>query len=586
MQSGKKFATKLLPTVFCLLSLLIVACGNTGNNSPTAQITKASEDKQILVRPYPGLADLRTLDPPQTTDLYSAQSEYMIYANLVILGDKGEVVDMLAASHNVSSDGLTWTFTLRDGLKFSDGTPITSQDVVYSIDRSLQPATKSPNASYYMARLKDVDKLVTNKVKTLIGDSLLAPDAKTVKIITDKKVAYFLDALTYQTNFLVEKKMIDKYGSKFTDHLLEGGCSGPWIVSNYVRGKEIDFIPNPNYFGKKPLLKKVVRPFYKEADTTYSAYQVNQLDSATIPTPKLNEAKALPNNQYHKDLALAIGYYTLNYLSKPFDNIKIRQAFDLALDKDAIANNVYKGTVLATNHIVPQGMPGYFPDLKRAGSVTDTKAHPDLAKQLFEQGLKEEGFTRQTMPPIVMTVSTVGSADARNSLAAEQQMWQTALGISIKVDDIDFNKLDEEVTNNAGSSKLMAWSIAWIADYPDPQNFTSIQFGNNAANNKSNYGQNHATDVDLQVATQQLLEQADANTSNPTARLQQYNKAEQQLVDDVAWLPMFQQTTEYVMKPCVTNYMSNAFNLVSPDDWGSIYISTATPCADTTNYNK
>jgi len=586
MQSSKQFATKLLPTLFCLLALLIVACGNTSNNPSTAQITKASEDKQIFVRPYGGLADLRTLDPALTTDLYSAQAEYMIYTNLVMLGNKGEIVDVLAASHNVSSDGLTWTFTLRDGLKFNDGAPITSQDIVYSIDRSLQPATKSPFAAYYMALLKDVNKLRDGKIKTLIGNSLLAPDAKTVKIITEKKAAYFLHALTFQTNFLVDRRMIEKYGSKFTEHLSEGGCSGPWIVSSYQRGKEIVFTPNPHYFGKKPLLKKVVRPFYKEGDTTYRAYQVNQVDRASVPIPNLSEAKALPNNQFHQDPLLAIGYYTMNYLTKPFNNVKIRQAFDLSIDKDALATNIYKGAVRPTNHIIPEGMPGYNPDLKRAGGVTDTKAHPDLAKQLFEEGLKEEGLTRETLPPIVLTVSTAGSAASRNAIAAEQQMWQTALGITVKIDDIDFNKLDEEVANNAGSQKLMAWSMGWIADYPDPQNFTTIQFGKGAANNKSNYGQNQSKDAAQQVATQQLLAEADTNTDDTNVRLLQYSKAEQQLVNDVAWLPMFQQTTLYIMKPCVTNYVSNSFDLVPPDDWSNIYISTATPCADTTNYNK
>jgi peptide/nickel transport system substrate-binding protein/oligopeptide transport system substrate-binding protein len=136
----------------------------------------------------------------------------------------------------------------------------------------------------------------------------------------------------------------------------------------------------------------------------------------------------------------------------------------------------------------------------------------------------------------------------------------------------------QAATNNPKG--LQVWEIGWIADYPDPQNWTSIQFASGAVYNTMNYGQNNSADKDMQVATQQLLAQADVNP-NTTERLQQYMKAEQQLVNDVAWLPVFQQETALVRKPCVTGVIDNAFDLVPPDDWATIYISTATPCADT-----
>src|SRR5262249_30791430 len=228
--------------------------------------TKAAAGKQIYVRPYGGLSSLSTLDPALVTDLYSAQAIYYLYTGLVELNDTGEVIDVLAATHQVATDGVTWTFTLRENAKFSDGSPITSQDVAFSIDRALQPATKSADASYYLGLIKDSDKLSAGKIKTIIGDSLLTPDPKTVVIVANKKAAYFLEALTYQTAFVIEKSLYDKYGAKFTDHLTEGGCSGPWQLSQYVQGKEIDFVPNPNYFGKHPQLSKLIRPFYKQAD--------------------------------------------------------------------------------------------------------------------------------------------------------------------------------------------------------------------------------------------------------------------------------------------------------------------------------
>jgi peptide/nickel transport system substrate-binding protein/oligopeptide transport system substrate-binding protein len=127
------------------------------------------------------------------------------------------------------------------------------------------------------------------------------------------------------------------------------------------------------------------------------------------------------------------------------------------------------------------------------------------------------------------------------------------------------------------------WEIGWIADYPDPQDWTTLQFGNGALYNNMNYGQNNTSDKDQQVATQQLLAQADVNQNN-TERMQQYMKAEQQLVNDVAWLTIYQQTYPLARKPCIAGVVDNPFDLVPPDDWANIYISTATPCADTSSY--
>jgi oligopeptide transport system substrate-binding protein len=587
MQPGKQFATRFLLPLLCLLSMLLAACGSGGNTgqSTSSQATKASDDKQIYIHPYPGFSDIKTLDPALVSELYSAQAQAMIYTGLVGLDDKGNIINELASSYKVSPDGMTWTFTLKDGLKFSDGNPITSADVVYSYDRALQPATKSPYAYAYMYLIKDSDLLQKGKIKTLIGDSLLAPDPKTVIVKTNKRAGYFLDTLTYQTSFVVEKSFVQKYGNDFVNHLSQGGCSGPWIVSKYQRGTDIEFTPNPYYYGAKPQLKKVVRPFYKESDTTWRAYQANQLDVGAVPTANIADAKALPNNQYHSIPILANGYYSMNYLVKPFDNIKIRQAFALAINKDLVVQDIYKGTAIASNHIIPQGMPGYNPNLLGPAGVKGTGGDPALAKQLFQEGLKEDGYASvAALPPITIEVSTLGEADLRNEYSAEQQMWKTALGVNVKFNDVDFNKLSDDVTNTVGNKGLMAWSLGWIADYPDPQDWTTLQFGKGAGNNSSNYGQNQSSDAAKQQQIQQLMAEADANTANPAERMKQYQQAEQQLVDDVAWIPDFQQTTTYVQKPCVVGPTANAFSITPPDDWSLIYKTTATPCADVSNY--
>src|SRR5437763_1297064 len=279
------------------MGMLLVACGGTSttnNNNPG----KAPADKQVLVFPEPGVSDIKTFDPGLSTDLPSIAAIDNIYTGLVQLNDKLAVVPQLAASYSEGSDGLTWTFKLKPNLKFSDGTPLTSQDVVYSIDRALQPANKSVVAPLYLALIKDSDKLNAGKIKTIIGDSLLTPDPNTVVIIANKKATYFLDALVYSTSYVVEKSLVDKYGVNFTDHLNEGGGDGPFKVQTYTHGKNIVLVPNPNYYGPKPQLTKLVYPFYKENSTAYKAYQSGELDYTDVPSADLASAKPLPNAQY------------------------------------------------------------------------------------------------------------------------------------------------------------------------------------------------------------------------------------------------------------------------------------------------
>jgi oligopeptide transport system substrate-binding protein len=583
VQSSKGIPRGLLPALLCLLSVLLAACGSTGNSSTTT--AKAPATHQIFDNPLGGASDIKSFDPGLATDNDSVMAVDMVFTGLVELDDNLQIKDQLAASHSVAADGTTWTFKLRPNLKFSDGTSLTSADVAYSIDRALDPALKSPISPAYLNLILDSDKRLNGKIKSLIGDSLITPDPQTIIIKTNKKAAYFLDALTYTCSYIIEKSMIDRYGNNFADHLAEGiGGAGPFKVSRYVHGQEIEFVPNPYYYGPKPQLRKVIFPFYQKQDTTYDAYQANQVDQAYVPSAHITQAMALPNRQFHQIPQLWINYYTMNYLTRPFDNIKVRQAFALAINKDEIVRDVYKGSFIATNHIVPQGMPGYFPALTGPAGVKGTAGDVDLARQLFREGLQEEGLTLATLPPITMTYSSSGNADMRNELAAVQQMWQNVLGVNVKLNDIDSDQLGSEqfaATNNPKG--LQMWAGYWVADYPDPQDWLTLQFDNGAQNNNSNYGQNKSSDADLQQQTQQLMEQADIN-HNQLERLQQYNQAEQQLINDVAWIPMYQETIRIVRKSCVIGFVDNAEYLIPPDDWGNIYKSTATPCANVTQY--
>jgi oligopeptide transport system substrate-binding protein len=581
MQLSKKLTKGFLPTLLCVLALLLAACGGSSGGT-TSTIARAPANKQIYVQPYDtGETDIKSFDPALSPDLYSVDAEEMVFTGLVTLNDNMQVVDQMAASHSVAADGTTYTFKLKPNLKFSDGTSLTSTDVAYSIDRALDPATKSSDALSNLSLIKDADKRANGQIKTLIGDSLLTPDPQTIVIKTTQKAGYFLDELTQPTAFVVEKKLIQKYGTAFTDHLNEGGCTGPWQVSRYIHGKEIDFVPNPYYYGPRPQLAKVVVPFYQDLNTQYAAYQTNQVDIAFPTSSEIAQARALPDKQYFQYPELSVEYIAMNYLTKPFDNIKIRQAFALAINKNEIAHEVYKDIVVPSNHIVPQGQPGYDPNLTGPDGVKGTSGDPALAKQLLQQGMQEEGIT--SLPPITFTVETAGDPDRRNMDAVMQQMWKNVLGVNVTIDDIDFNKLLDDMdaaTNNAKGIQM--WRIGGIANYPDPQTWLTSAF-DSGPNDNVNYGQNHSSDVALQRQTQKLMEEADANL-NPTTRMQEYNQAEQQLINDVAQITLYQSSVVGVLKPCVVGVAQNVEQLVPPNDWANIYKTNNPDCANVSQY--
>ena len=155
-----------------------------------------------------------------------------------------------------------------------------------------------------------------------------------------------------------------------------------------------------------------------------------------------------------------------------------------------------------------------------------------------------------------------------------QQMWQTTLGVSVKANPEDYNKLLSDISAaTKNPNGLQLWGIAWIDDYPDPQDWTTQQFDKGVMNNYMNYGQNHTSDAATQLQVQQQLEAADVNPNQAT-RLQAYMQIEQQLINDVAWLPMEQVTVNQVLKPYVRGMVFNPLLLIPPDDWANIYIAS------------
>jgi len=572
MRISKKKLRGLSLSACCLLAMLALSgCSLFGNGAGKAG--KAPANQQVYTSPLillNGSTDLTTLDPALAYDQNSLSAISMLYTGLVQLDDHMQVQPQLASTWNQSSDGLTWTFNLRPNLKFSDGTPLTASDVAYSLNRALTPATKSTVAPIYLGRIQNSDKLLSGGVSTLINDSIKVVNPQTLTITTQKPTPYFLSMLSNACSYVVEQKLITEYGDKFADHLNAGGGAGPFIVKQYIHGQKIVFVPNPHYYGPKPQLREVVFPFYTQQAAAYNAYAAGKVDTAGVPLAALPKIAQRPD--YHQVPQLWINYYTMNYNVPPFNNINIRQAFALAINKQAIAKNVWKNTVIPTNHIVPQGMPGYNPNLTGPDGTKSLTGNAKQARALLAQGMKQEGWTDVSQIPAITLTYATGLDSFDQEVKSMISMWKSVLGVTVTADPVDYNTLLDQVSAATGNSQgLQMWGLSWVDEYPDPQDWLSRQFANGSVFNNMNYGENSSGDAARQQQIQTQLVSADSNTAT-SARMQAYQQAEQQLVNDVAWLPIEQVTSVFLRKPYVTGIIDNGMDIIPPNDWAKIYI--------------
>ncbi len=566
---SKKSPTRyIIPFFICLLSLSLTSCDIFGGNPQTKPLVKAPLNKQIYTLPEIGMSNLDTLDPALAHDSASLNAVQMLYTGLVSYDDTLQIRPQLA-TWDVSADGLTWTFHLKPNLTFSDGTPLTSTDVAYSLNRALLPVTQSTVAPIYLRLIKDSDQLLTGHITTLIGDSLQTPDPSTLVIMVSKPSAYFLAMLTSACADVVEKSLVSTYGTNFTQHLTQGGTSGPFKLASYIAGKEVDLVPNTHYYAAKPQLQKVVLAFYHSASDAYQAYQAGKLDMTDVPLANFNTDRK--RSDFHQVPLLWLNYYSMNYLTKPFDSIHMRQAFALAINKQAIASSVWHNTVLPTNHIVPQGLPGYNPNLTAPDGTHTLTGDTQQAQNLLKQGLQDEGLTSVTQLPSITLTYASDVPYFTQEVTALIQTWKQVLQVTVTPHPVDYNTLLDQVTaatNNAQG--IQFWGLAWVGEYPDMQDWLTLQFDRGVPNNNMNYGQNQSSDTVEQQHIQQQLETADA-TMQAQTRLQLYQQAEQQLVNDVAWLPLEQVTNIFLRTPYIHGIVDNGQGGTPPDDWSKIY---------------
>ncbi|MDQ6660241.1 MAG: ABC transporter substrate-binding protein, partial [Chloroflexota bacterium] len=262
-------------------------------------------------------------------------------------------------------------------------------------------------------------------------------------------------------------------------------------------------------------------------------------------------------------------YITMNYLVKPFDNINIRKALYMALNRQVIMQATYKGSRPATNHIIPTGMPGSNPNITDPSGSASTTGDVTKAKSYLQAGLKEMGLSSASQLPTMTLTYETGSPDLNNEIAAIVQQWQSNLGVTVKLSAVSFETLVTQTAAMVNNPKgLQMYALGWVADYPDPQDWTTLLFGKGSVYNQPNYGINSE-----QQANQAAMAAADADQSSPTVRYAKYYDIEQKLINDAGWIPMDQRTVTRLTKAYVKGIVYNAADTHPPDDWGNVYIA-------------
>jgi len=580
MRLGK---TKLSLSAAAVLAgsaaLLLSGCGSSTTNGTSTPGNLKSQ--QVLHMAWGGSSgtQISAIDPGTASDTTVIPIVNLVFDGLVTLDQNSKTELWGADSDKVSTDGLTHTFHLRPNQKFSDGTPVQASDYVYGMTRSIDPcfvqATESPVAAYLDSTVagatafSDPSNCVAGAAKNPLTSIVADNSAGTVAITLGNTYGFFLDALTYSTSYALEAKAVtganlgadETWTSNLTQGATGEGGSGEYYVSQYTKDGNLVLKQNPNWWGlsagKKPYLTEIDYKIFADGDTQYAAYNTGtQFDENDgIPTAQLPIAKNQPD--FHVSPLLAVQTVEMNFNIKPFDDVNARRAFCLAINRDDIVNNVLKGGQTPGYHLIPQGMPGYNPNLTGPEGVTATSG--DLTKAQADWAAYKAAHPG-AIPAIVYTAdeqSAAGQALA-DKLAAQ---WNQAFpDAKVKVAVVDFHtRIAEE-----NAKKLQFLRFGWAADYPDPEDFTTLLYDTHSAYNSMNVSD---------PAADALMEKADTDTGSD--RLSLYQQAEQQLVNNVDDCPIYQYVNHYRVRTNIHNYVENSQGILSLDQWNKVYITNS-----------
>jgi len=494
-----------LSLVVCVFISLLV----TGCNCDIAVTVTTGPD----ISPASGVLrlygiDPYTLDPALASEMTSHSYIMQLYSGLLRFEKELQPVGDIAERWEISSDRTTYTFFLREDVVFHNGKKVTAYDVQYSWERACDPKTGSPVAQTYLGDIVGVNEKLAGQADTISGVKVL--NDYTLEVTIDSPRNYFLAKLTYPTTYVVDEDSVKK-GSTWWKN---PNGTGPFKLKSWDYGNTLILERNEHYYGRVASLERVEygmwsgvpMVMYETGDIDIADVSVAYIDRIMDPAgPFAGQMQVAPE--------LSFSYIGFNAAAEPFDDVHVRRAFTMALDKQRIIDVTYRNMVENAGGILPPGLPGYNEN------VVPLEFDPAAARE--ELALSRYG-SAENLPDITITTSGYGG-NISSHLEAAVTMWREYLGIEVTVRVLD----PQFYLYNLKKEKDQMYDLAWIADYPHPQNFLDVLF---RSGNENNFGEYSNPEVDA-------------------------------LLDEAAVLPLWFGQSYTLVKPYVRGYELNVMGL-------------------------
>jgi oligopeptide transport system substrate-binding protein len=467
-----------------------------------------------------------TLDPAFLTDIYGRAVASQIFDGLVQFDAHLNPIPAIAEFWEASRDGRTWTFILRRGVMFHHGREVTAQDFVYSFTRLLNSKTPVSVADLFR-RIQGARDCMEGKTQYVTG--LKAIDDYTLQVVLEEPFAPALAVLGLANAAVVPREEVERPGDHF-GHAPVG--TGPFKFVRWEPNREIMLEAHDQYYEARPFLDAIVFKIVPggKLEERFAEFLRGNLEEAIIPGGKIDEVRTDSRyrryRRFHKP-TLSLLYIGFNTQMKPFDDRRVRQAFNYAVNKEAIVQGIARMGDSVAVGAIPPGMPGYDPELQ------GYPYHLDKAKQL----LAEAGYPNGVGFPMVQLWSVQKAESVKAELAAYQK-YLIDLGVQAEIhfapDWPTYQAMLEQ-------GKLPMFRLAWYVDIPDPDNVLSPLLHSATPTNRTFY-RNPRVD--------QLLEQA-RKELNDTQRVTLYREVERIVHDDAPWITQHHYVLNYLYQPYV-----------------------------------
>lgn len=513
----------------------VTSTTSASKTSSTATAEGEEKDDEQYVNGFIG-SDPTSLDAQKASDIYGNAVINNIYEPLFRLAEKEDGVTELvpagATEYKVSEDNTVYTFTIRDGMVWDDGQPVTAKDYEYGIKRAADPKTAAEQG-FLLAPIKNFAKVNSGKAK-IDELGVKAVDEKTLEITLEKPTSYFTKLLPFRVLFPQRKDFVEKNGDQFgaeADTVI--GC-GPYKLSEWNHNSDIILEKNDQYWDKDNVMNdKVSLRIMTDANSIMNAFQSGEIDTVSTTLEEWNKKFDVREDTANRKISMAsVDYMTVNHRDKLLSNKKIRQALLLALDRVGFNKTFFKGKNKEAMFWVPECIScGDLNYRKYAGEpIAELAAKNPDPKKLFIEGMKELGLGEDPSK-VDISFICVNAPLLKSFGEYIQQCYSKVLGINVKIDQMEWPVLMERV--NKGDYQLSY--LAWTADYDDPSAMLSL-FTSNA----------QAVNTGWKNAEYDSLVDKATSETDMKAAAEDYKKAEELLVDEAVIIPiMTGETTFY-----------------------------------------